>query len=133
VVVAAAEVPDIQKIRGKDMEVGDLEIQVPETENVVNMVENIGYQFFRNNRFAEVFSHLLTSIGNIQKLILVDIDLAVVGKVVEDVHVERKLGVKGVEDLGEKHESEGHVPVNFATKKIDLVSRFVTKAAVEEA
>jgi hypothetical protein len=133
VAVAVVEVPDILKIRGKDKEVGDLEIQFPEAENVVNMVENIGYQFFRNNRFAPVFPYLLRYIGNIQKLLLADIDLGVVARVVEDVHVEMKFGAKGVEDLEEKHESEGHVPVNFEKKMIDLGSRFVRKAAVEEA
>jgi hypothetical protein len=131
--VVGVGVPDIQKVRGMDMEVGDLEIQLPGAENVVNMVENIGYQFFRNNRFAALFLHFPSYIGNIQKLILVDIELTVVGEGVEDVHIERKLGGKEVEGLGEKPEIEGHVPVNFVKKKIDLVSRFVRIAAVEGA
>jgi hypothetical protein len=44
-----------------------------------------------------------------------------------------KLEAKGVEDLEEGLENVHLVPENFARRKIDLVSIYVRKAAVEEA
>ena len=89
------------------------------------MVENSGHESFWHNRFA-LFPYLLRH--NIPPA---DIDFAVVTDAVEDVHVE-KLGIEGVENLEAKHKGESHVPANFAQKRIDLVSRFVRKAEVEE-
>jgi hypothetical protein len=55
----------------------------------------------------------------IQKLLLVDIDLADLGR--EDV-VEIKIVVKGIEGLGNKHDdSDGLDPVSLAKKRVHLL------------
>jgi hypothetical protein len=60
--VAVAVVPDIQRIQDMDTEVEVPEIRVLAGKSVVNMDEDIGYQFFLDNRFAPLFQFLLQNI-----------------------------------------------------------------------